>query len=282
LLLLLTLSIIVIISFSIKYQAQLQRFTTVKYGNPVKRKEWRTLKGIEQKQYIEAVQCLMERDSLYKTGTSRYDDFAYIHTVEGVVTHYAASFLPWHRYFLHIFELSLRQDCGYGGSLASVFFFKGIYPPANRTDVPECSYWDWTADASDFAASPIWDVKTGFGGDGDLTSEASIFNGRCVMEGPFANVTRHWQSKSNGLGFDILENPHCLSRGFSKGDEKKKLQSRISDAIVQNILDQPSYSDFFDILEARLHNAIPLFIKGDFFGMTAPNGMCFQSCYFVF
>lgn len=29
----------------------------------------------------------------------------------------AASLLPWNRYFLHIYEDTLRESCGYKGSL---------------------------------------------------------------------------------------------------------------------------------------------------------------------
>lgn len=32
-----------------------------------------------------------------------------------LVAHDAAPFLPWHRYFIHLYELALREDCGYNG-----------------------------------------------------------------------------------------------------------------------------------------------------------------------
>jgi tyrosinase len=133
-------------------------------------------------------------------------------------------------------------------------------------------YWDWTLDASDLASSPIWDGTSGFGGDGESDDEGGIFGGRCVTDGPFANSTRYWRSKSNGEGFDILEFPHCLSRGFANGDKKESLQARITLDAIETVLNQPTYLDFFDDLEVRTHNAIPQFIRGDFYGMTAPNG----------
>lgn len=31
------------------------------------------------------------------------------------IAHDAAPFLPWHRYFIHLYELALRESCGYEG-----------------------------------------------------------------------------------------------------------------------------------------------------------------------
>ena len=33
------------------------------------------------------------------------------------IAHGAAAFLPWHRYLLHIYERTLRDQCGFSGSL---------------------------------------------------------------------------------------------------------------------------------------------------------------------
>lgn len=60
----------------------------------------------------------MRKDSAFERGSSRFDDFAYTHTKEGTVTHYAAGFLPWHRYFIHAYEKALQTECGYRGVLA--------------------------------------------------------------------------------------------------------------------------------------------------------------------
>jgi hypothetical protein len=53
--------------------------------------------------------------------------------------------LPWHRYFLNLFEDALRTDCGY----------QGTQP-----------YWDWNLDTADWSKSPIFDPVRGFGGNG--------------------------------------------------------------------------------------------------------------------
>lgn len=81
------------------------------------RKEWRYLNRTVQVEYISAVQCLMNLPSVLKEGTSLYDDFVFGHTKTGSYSHYAASFLPWHRMYIHVFEQALRHSCGYSDSL---------------------------------------------------------------------------------------------------------------------------------------------------------------------
>ncbi|KAJ3483546.1 hypothetical protein NLG97_g7283 [Lecanicillium saksenae] len=134
------------------------------------------------------------------------------------------------------------------------------------------SYWDWSLDAEDLALSPIWSPSA-FGPNGNSSGKTSVGNGYCVVDGPFANVTRHWQAKVQGGESEILSNPHCLSRGFQTGTKKEELQSRVSQQAVENILVQDSYASFFTSLEDHVHNAIPQFVRGDFLLQTAPNGM---------
>ncbi|KAG5755269.1 hypothetical protein H9Q70_002110 [Fusarium xylarioides] len=208
--------------------------------------EWRDLSITQKQDYISAVVCLAEKESQFEPGSSRYDDFAYMHVFEGTVTHYAASFLPWHRYFVHTYEKALIEECGFKGSLP---------------------YWDWALDAHDLAASPIFDPIDGFGGNGTSgSSSPELFGGHCVTEGPFANATRHWQSKSNGHGFDILKNPHCLSRGFQGGEKKAKLENRVTIDAVNRVLSISAYEDFVDALEVQAHNSTPSLCEGTFTG----------------
>lgn len=86
-------------------------------SRPALRKEWRSLDTGEQQHYIHAVQCLMRKPSIKDGESSLYDDFAYAHVYEGAITHYAAAFLPWHRYFIHAYETALIEKCGYRGTL---------------------------------------------------------------------------------------------------------------------------------------------------------------------
>jgi tyrosinase len=223
---------------------------------PLQRREWRTLQPSEHQEYIDAVLCLSSQASIFEPGSSRYDDFTYAHVFEGANTaHYAAAFLPWHRYFIHLLEKALRYECG----------FSGILP-----------YWDWALDSEDIGASPVWDPVEGFGGDGDFSSPGpELFEGRCVVEGPFTNATRHWEAKSEetGHGYDLFASQHCLSRGFDTSSEKQEVfRSHISPAAIDALLNLPNYAEFIDKLEVKAHNTIPLFVRGDFLGLSAPNG----------
>jgi tyrosinase len=49
--------------------------------------------------------------------------------------HYSGTFLGWHRYYLHIYEKALREECG----------FKGTLP-----------YWEWSKYADAPQNSPIF------------------------------------------------------------------------------------------------------------------------------
>jgi hypothetical protein len=98
-------------------------------GEPTVRREWRTLSSLERLEYLRAVKCLSQIPSSVCNGTL-HDEFAYIHRKIGdyctqrhlllpdatfltFKAHEAAPFLPWHRYFIHIYVESLKQRCQY-------------------------------------------------------------------------------------------------------------------------------------------------------------------------
>lgn len=91
------------------------RLTTARCQTPAERKEWRSLTAADQHNYLQAVQCLAQQPSRLTGNTSRYDDFVRIHGLLGLVTHYTAAFLPWHRFFVHVHEQELRGCSGYTG-----------------------------------------------------------------------------------------------------------------------------------------------------------------------
>lgn len=142
------------------------------------------------------------------------------------------------------------------------------------------SYWDWVLDSDDLSKAPIWDTVDGFGGNGDINTPITVSEGYCVTGGPFANVTRAWKSRPTGKGHELAYRPHCMSRGFRNASTVSKyydldiqvLHSRISPKKVQKILEQPDFNSFFQEFEGSAHNAIPLFIMGDWFTLSAPNG----------
>lgn len=171
-----------------------------------------------------------------------YEDFPWVHQHYGSYSHDSAAFLPWHRYFIQVYEDTLREECGYTGTLP---------------------YWNWVLDWEDIAQSPVWDPESGFGGDGNITGSVTVNYGRCVIDGPFAGL----QASFFGNEF----RPHCLSRGFLKGDQLQGFcGSRIRPEVIEETLRKPDYESFISSLEDRAHNAIPTGIKGDFGTFTAP------------
>ncbi|KAG0151158.1 hypothetical protein CROQUDRAFT_37190 [Cronartium quercuum f. sp. fusiforme G11] len=135
------------------------------------RQEWRTLSRRSQISYINAVKCLMnQRSNLYpRSGLSRQDDFQYVHsTLQGNV-HFVAQFLVWHRHFIYLYEEALNT-CGYIGALPR---------------------WDWTLDAENVTAAPVWspDPQVGFGTNGTGPGDPSTdLDGGSVVDGAFASL----------------------------------------------------------------------------------------------
>lgn len=220
---------------------------------PYIRREWRTLRAAEKKSYISAVKCLMDLPSIFDSQTSHFDDFTYAHITAGGSSHYAAAFLPWHRMFVHTYEQTLRQKCQY----------EGVQP-----------YWNWVLDSRDLSQSPVWDSELGFGLNGGSEGD------HCVEKGPFAGRRYAWRHLPE-KGIAEME-PHCLSRWFrdlnslEDGENDilyRKIYDRISPEYVNETLNAAGYSSFFKKFEAGAHNAIPMFVRGEWLNFTATNGM---------
>lgn len=133
-------------------------------------------------------------------------------------------------------------------------------------------------DSENLTASPIWDNEFGFGGDGK-NGNPTLARGRCVVEGPFANTTRHWQAHADNKlhVYNVSADPHCFSRGFATGDTKRRFEADVKPDRVNHVLAREAYEEFFAELELGTHNAVPQFISGDFYYFTAPNGSSNQS-----
>lgn len=208
------------------------------------RREWRNLTDSKKAEYIAAVQCLRTRPATTARG-SLYDDFPYVHKRFGSYSHKSAAFLPWHRYFILLYENSLRENCNYTGALP---------------------YWDWVLDWKDVTLSPVFDAELGFGGDGNVTGKVTVGGGRCVVDGPFAGL--------EALRYDADYQPHCLSRGFLRGE---LLQRMCGDDIqpekVDRILQLDDFESFMHDLEEGPHIAISTGIRGDWLKFTVPYGI---------
>ncbi|KAL2067816.1 hypothetical protein VTL71DRAFT_15912 [Oculimacula yallundae] len=214
---------------------------------PAVRREWRTLSIKERKNYLDAIQCLWKHPSRLGLNHSLYEDFPWFHSRAGNFSHNTPAFMAWHRYFLDVYERTLKETCGYQGYL---------------------TYWDWSLDWQNMTSSPIWDPETGFGGNGNKTAHRSVGHGHCVTDGPLA-----------GRRFKYFGNEnikHCLSRGFiSDRHMMEVFGSKVRLESVERVLKQPTYEKFNKELEDGPHNALPRTIRGDFMRVTVPNDPIF-------
>lgn len=121
---------------------------------------------------------------------------------------------------------------------------------------------DW----EDLSKAPVWDSMYGFGGNGNISAQKSVSHGHCVTDGPFANFEALY------FGDQIRKYKHCLSRGFLPYSEAQKFTQFNSPDFIEETLGLTEYEEFYMKLEYDSHNALPQFIRGEFYQFTSPNG----------
>ncbi|KAL2751813.1 hypothetical protein ACRALDRAFT_1083776 [Sodiomyces alcalophilus JCM 7366] len=167
------------------------------------RKEWRDIPGPDRIDFVRAVNCLMDTESLNPDlpgARSRFDDFGVLHHQLSNYVHFSGSFLLFHRYFVWAYEEALRTECAY----------EGPFP-----------YWNWGFDAHDVESSPLFDGSpTSLGSNGEYVPSGGGFfgmppgsGGGCLIEGPFSNRT---VNLGPGSGPDPYRyNPRCIRRDLN-------------------------------------------------------------------
>ncbi|MBX9589076.1 MAG: tyrosinase family protein [Hyphomonadaceae bacterium] len=180
--------------------------------------------------------------------------------------HRGPSFLPWHRYFLGLFEKALQA----------------------KNSTVTLPYWDWTADAQTPDASPVWEIV---GGNGDSA------DGWKVKGKPFGEG--HWELK-----VDVANGGKTLRRRFgelesrapngtvtrvsvtlpTEADVRMAMAERHYDAVPYS--DSPYCTGFRNRLEGwivkradpavptqgtQLHNRVHVFVGGSWID-TGPAG----------
>ncbi|CZR69038.1 related to monophenol monooxygenase (tyrosinase) [Phialocephala subalpina] len=188
-----------------------------------------------------AINRLMDTPSRLGLNTSLYDDFTYIHIQLKNSVHHSAISLPWHRLFIHVFENALRTEGHYDGYLP---------------------YWDWTLDANDPLSSPIWDNRTGFGGNGTGPDN-------CVQEG----ILGKYIAKYNEWEYD----EHCVKRKFEDSVEDGMMHGKQwGKEVVKDIVEgSKTYGEFRERLESGPHKHLHLGIGGEMFGIGSTNDPLF-------
>ncbi|KAI8822909.1 uncharacterized protein EV422DRAFT_522645 [Fimicolochytrium jonesii] len=205
---------------------------------PLVRREFRELSDTEKQAYIDASLCLRDRrrsPSLLPDSPSQtiYDDLVYVHMQFAALTHNTAQFLPWHRYFIGIYEKLLREQCGYSGA------------------VP---YWDWSLDSQAPERSELLTPKW-FGANGDRSNE------NCLSSGQYR------QAKPR---FTDGQREDCIRRQWRDEETGSRLPSLASYPYVMEILETAtdSYNTFREALEHGPHDQVHSSLGGDMANTT--------------
>ncbi|KAG5985744.1 hypothetical protein E4U54_005834, partial [Claviceps lovelessii] len=188
------------------------------------RKEWGNMSRRSRHEYIHAVKCLHRLPSkidpeLAPGARSRFDDFQAAHIRLAPKIHATGLFLPWHRYFVQLYETALREECGYSG-----------YQP----------YWDWAKYLHrPHGANPLYDgSSTSMSGNGwyipDRNGTLQILpvprpdptrvfcppgtGGGYIERGPFVNWTLHlgpYYDMHVRNGLPVKPNPRPDGLGYN-------------------------------------------------------------------
>ncbi|CAJ2509296.1 Uu.00g143220.m01.CDS01 [Anthostomella pinea] len=195
-------------------------------NNPNIRFEWRNYQDTDRAAFVAAIQCLKAAPSAgspFTASQNRYEDLVSVHQQMTDQIHMVAQFLPWHRYFVWVFEQLMRDECG----------FDRAFP-----------WWDETLDGGNFAASPLF-TDAYFGPATAVTADGQ---GTCIESGAFANTTLH-------VGPGTGNSDHCLSRAVNE-----TLSATVSSSFVNDCNSRTTYSDMESCQElgphAYGHNAI--------------------------
>jgi tyrosinase len=157
------------------------------------------------------------------------------------------------RWFLHLFDSSLRQSCGYNGPTP---------------------YWDWSRDHAHLINSPIFEdsPEYGLGGTGDCDSSPEA---DCVVTtGAFAPSTDNFE-----LAWPI---PHQLRRNLTLitgwWAHERPQNSTLGPEFVRTATEHTT-GDFFKFQYAMslMHNHVHNFVGGDLAG-DCPKGLRKEDC----
>lgn len=227
--------------------------------NPQKRLEWRELSAADQKGYLDAVKCLKTKPSrIGLTKSTLYDDFPYVHFNLSKYIHGGAPFLPWHRYFTHVYFEALAE-CGYTG-------------PG--------TYWDWTQDTAGLRFSAVMssDPDRGFGGDGSYTrtepnpDPKATTTIHCVDDGALKEIRPYYVAINPTTQ---VEGGHCFFRKMPEVSEpdafRQMMELSIKPEALAKVQVSSNWTTYHAELESGPHGAIHASLGGEMNPTTSPN-----------
>ncbi|KAA1473808.1 Di-copper centre-containing protein [Dentipellis sp. KUC8613] len=246
-------------------------FLTISVGaepctKPSVRREWRSMSKADRSAWIRAVKCLshLPHDPAFSPSVdpsislippvnasgSYYDDFVYMHMDLNVRIHFTGLFLPWHRWYVNVYETALKEKCGYEGS---------------------APYWNWSQDSADVYDASIFqesDPTSGLGGWGNPAKDYS------VPDGGFSDLHLSYPS------------PHTLRRNFTLQpyitqtsplfpDPAKQANATFTPTEVAKLVngfsgDYVGFQKYFEGFEGA-HGSVHLIMGGDMGGTCPQN-----------
>lgn len=83
------------------------------------RVEWNNMADADKFSYVQSVKCLMNATPLgvWANATSIWDEITWVHDQLNERIHGVDTFLPWHRYYLHMLKTLLTEQCAYTGPM---------------------------------------------------------------------------------------------------------------------------------------------------------------------
>lgn len=127
---------------------------------PATRVEWRSLSDADKTSFVGAIKCLIDLppSGAFSGAGNRYEDLVAVHIQMAPTIHSVAQFLPWHRYYLAVFESLLREECAYAGPM---------------------TWWNEALDAGHFQSAPMF-TAAWFGSAPLKTADGQ---GTCITDG---------------------------------------------------------------------------------------------------
>jgi len=151
-----------------------------------RRIEWRRGTDADRRAFVNSIRCLYSRPSRggFPGSQNRWEDLVSVHQQLTPQIHMSPIFLPYHRYYLAIFESLIRDECGYRGPMF---------------------WWDETLDAGNFRNSLIF--RNEYFSPGPVRT--SNGQGTCITTGTFGGIQLN-------LGPGSGRQRHCLSRAIDE------------------------------------------------------------------
>lgn len=129
-------------------------------SSPNIRYEWDDYSTSDRQALMSAFKCLMNKPAsgAFTASTSRWEDFARLHQLYTPNVHQNQKFLPWHRYFIWVFEQVLRDECGFDRAF---FWFdetkhSGAFSGSDAFSAPYLGTLGATSHCGKYFLNPVW------------------------------------------------------------------------------------------------------------------------------